>query len=311
MLKSEPTDFNPLSAISVQLRLFCSQLIQSIAQKPMARVSLLVVLGLGGVSWLGIVAIAPQSAHAYTANVEVSLSRQSRESFQSFLRRAEAVARAAVQRSFDRDILVSYVAVTVVGQNNGAIAPVLKLNVSRKAWRNRPDPQRWTTYLPNTESLLGFNRTTGEPEIPEPTPTQNQQPTQRRQQPSPRQPPETIINIPGANIRLLPPPPQPTTLPPGSAGANPNAPGGAGTNNPNGGAGTNNPNGGAGTNNSNGGAGTNNPNGGAGTNNPNGGAGTNNPNGGAGTNNPNGGAGTNNPNGGSFNQPGGSGTNTP
>jgi hypothetical protein len=303
MLKSEPTDFNPLSAISIQLRHSCAQLIESIAHKPMARVSLVAVLGLGIVSWIGTAAIAPQSAHAYTANLEVSLSRQSRENFISFVRRAEAVARAAAQRSFDRDILVSNVAVTVIGQNNGAIAPVLKLNVSRRAWRSRPDPQRWITYLPNSESLLGFNRTTGEPEIPEPPPTPNQQPPQQRQQPT--QPPQTIINIPGANIRLVPPPPQPTNLPPGAAGAPPG--GGAGNNqNPNGGTGNNqNPNGGAGNN--------QNPNGGAGNNQNlnNGGAGNNqNPNGGAGNNQNlnNGGAGTQAP--GQSNQQGGSGTNT-
>ncbi len=247
MLKSKPTDFNPLAALSVQLKHFCAQLIESVAHKPVARVSLLAVLGLGTVSWLGTTAIAPQRAYAYTANLEVSLSRQSRESFTSFVRRAEAVARAAAQRSFDRDILVSYVSVTVIGQNNGAIAPVLKLNVSRKAWRSRPDPQRWITYLPNTESLLGFNRTTGEPEVPEPIPAPNQQPPQQRQQPT--VPPQTIINIPGANIRLVPPPPQPTTLPPGAAGAPPGGGGGGNNQNPNPGTGNNqNPNPGTGNN---------------------------------------------------------------
>jgi hypothetical protein len=230
MLQSDPGDFNPLSAVSVESKPSYAQLIQSIAQKSMTGLSLLAVLSLAGFSWLTTTAIAPQIVQAYTANIEVSLSRQSPESFQSFLRRAEAVARAAVQRSFDRDILVSDVDVTVVGQNNGAIVPVLKLNVTRKAWRSRPDPQRWITYLPNSDLLLGFNQPTGQPEVPEPAPTPTQQPTQnpyRRQRPSRRQPPQTIINIPGANIRLVPPPPQPTTLPPGAAGTTP--PGGTGT----------------------------------------------------------------------------------
>jgi hypothetical protein len=133
-------------------------LIKSIGQKQITSVSLGAVLGLTGISWLTTAAIAPQIAQAYTAKVNVSLNRQLGESYESFLRRAEAVARAAAQRSFDGDILVTEVAVTIIGENNGAIAPLLSLEVSRQSWRSRPDPQRWARYFPNTESLLGFDK---------------------------------------------------------------------------------------------------------------------------------------------------------
>lgn len=157
MLKSEPGDFNPLAAIS-------RQLIYSIVQKPIAPIGLSVVLGLASVSWLTTAVIAPQSAQAYTARVDVSLSRQIEESYESFIRRAEAVARAAAQRSFDGDILVTDVRVMVLGQNDGAIAPVLLLEVSRQSWRSRPDPQQWATYLPDAPALLGFEGLPGQAE---------------------------------------------------------------------------------------------------------------------------------------------------
>lgn len=162
MLKSEPGDFNPLAAIS-------RQLIYSIVQKPIAPIGLSVVLGLASVSWLTTAVIAPQSAQAYTARVDVSLSRQIEESYESFLRRAEAVARAAAQRSFDGDILVTDVRVMILGQNDGAIAPVLLLEVSRQSWRSRPDPQQWATYLPDAPALLGFDGLPGQAELQPPT----------------------------------------------------------------------------------------------------------------------------------------------
>ncbi|WP_224411028.1 hypothetical protein [Oscillatoria salina] len=121
-----------------------------------AGVSLATVLGLTGVSWIGIEAIAPQVAQAYTARLDVELNRQEGETYQTMLRRAEAVARAAAQRAFDSDILVNDVAVTILGENEGAIAPILRLDVSRQSWRRQPDPQVWATYFPNVESLLDF-----------------------------------------------------------------------------------------------------------------------------------------------------------
>jgi len=113
MLKSKSREVNPLSAISVSLKKASAELFESIAQKQIAPIGLIAVLGFAGVSWLTTSLVAPQIAQAYTARINVALNRETDESFRSFLRRAEAVARAAAQRSFDRDILVTDVAVTV------------------------------------------------------------------------------------------------------------------------------------------------------------------------------------------------------
>lgn len=199
MLKSDPGNFNPLSATTIQLKKTSAQLFEAIVQKRMAPVGLLTVLSFTGMGWISIAAIAPQIAQAYTASVDVSVNRQIDETYESFLRRAETVARAAAQRSFDRDILITDVAVTVVGQNDGAIAPLLLLEVSRQSWRNRPDPQRWATYFPNTESLLGFDRAnvnpgtqpSGVPQLNTPRPI-----------PTPPIPAPTIIEIPGTPVRI-------------------------------------------------------------------------------------------------------------
>ena len=214
--------------------MFSIQLIKSVAQKQLVSVSLVTVLGLGGVTWLTTTAIAPQKVQAYTARVDVSLNRQSDESYESFLRRAEAVARAAAQRSFDQDILVTNVAVTVLGQNDGAIAPVLLLEVSRQDWRSRPDAQRWATYFPATQSLLGFESPGTEVETgpvtvpgtaePPPPPTPFPPPIPPAQiqpppeaipaSPIPATPPQAQPGIPDATTPPpVTPPPAPTPIP--------------------------------------------------------------------------------------------------
>ena len=229
MLESDSSDFKLLSVIAVQLKKSSSELFKSIAQKPIAPITLLTVLGFTGVSWLTTAAIAPQKVQAYTANVDVSLNRQTGESFQSFLRRAEAVARAAAQRSFDRDILVTQVLVTVVGQNDGAIVPVLSLAVSRQAWRNRPDPQRWATYFPNTQSLLRFDESETEepgtqPAATPPPPPRPGVPVPGRRGPNAQPGTPTIIQIPGTPVQIQAPPGTPVTTPPTAPGSAPTPP---------------------------------------------------------------------------------------
>ena len=170
----------------------------SIGQKQIIPASIVAILGLASVSWLSITAIAPQTAQAYTARIEVSLTRQTDESYENLLRRAEAVARAAAQRSFDGDILVTEVSVTISGQNGGAIAPILLLEVSRSNWKRRPDTQFWATYFPNTEILLGFTELETEVDSP-PEPPSPEQPS-----PPQRLPRRRIQRIPSS----LPSPPE-------------------------------------------------------------------------------------------------------
>ncbi|MBG1269859.1 hypothetical protein [Nostoc sp. WHI] len=121
------------------------------------RIVPLVVLLISTVpAWFVTEAIAPQVVRAYTARVDLAIDRQSDENYETVLRRAEAAARAAAQRSFDQDILVTDVSIIVSVQNHGAIAPVLTLEVSRPQWRSRPDAQNWSTYFKTARSLLLF-----------------------------------------------------------------------------------------------------------------------------------------------------------
>ncbi|MDJ0703667.1 MAG: hypothetical protein QNJ46_10345 [Leptolyngbyaceae cyanobacterium MO_188.B28] len=118
-------------------------------------IGLMSILGAAGGVWLGQAAISPQAAHAYTSRVSLFLTRELNERYTTLIRRAEITARAGAQRSFDADLLVTEVIITVVGENQGISVPILTLQATREQWRNRPEPQYWSTYYPDARELLG------------------------------------------------------------------------------------------------------------------------------------------------------------
>lgn len=119
--------------------------------------------------WITTEIIASQVAQAYTKRVDLLIDRLQDESYENIIQRAELAARAATQRSFDKDILITEVSVMVSAQNRGAIAPIVQLQVSRSQWKQRPDPKLWMTYFKTARTLLSFDQNT--PLVPETTVT--------------------------------------------------------------------------------------------------------------------------------------------
>ncbi len=117
----------------------------------MATIAMLLIGGL----WLTTETLSPQIAQAET-RVDLSLERQPNETYDSLLRRAEAAASATAQESFSLDNQLPNVAITVVGQNEGAIAPILTLQVTRPEWRSYPDVSHWAKYYSSAKTLLLF-----------------------------------------------------------------------------------------------------------------------------------------------------------
>jgi hypothetical protein len=102
-------------------------------------------------------AILAPSVLAYPAQTNVTLDVLPSESYDTLIRRAEAVARAAAQRSFDRDLLINQISVVILAQNQANTVPILTLSTTRSQWRSRPDARRWATYYPSAKPLLGFD----------------------------------------------------------------------------------------------------------------------------------------------------------
>jgi hypothetical protein len=121
-------------------------------RRGLARVGLTLALAFGGVGLPAVV--TPPAAEAYTSRLNLFLVRESGESFETFLRRSEIIARAGVQRSFDSDVLMTDVIVTIVGESQGLSMPVLTVAVSRRDWQRRPDVLAWVEYYPAARALL-------------------------------------------------------------------------------------------------------------------------------------------------------------
>jgi hypothetical protein len=171
------------------------------------------VLGLSS-GVLLVEAIAPKAVHAQTNQVSVSLQRQPNESFETFINRAEAAARATAQRNFASSA-TSGVAVTVLGESAGLVAPLLSLEVNRDNWRSRPDPQQWATYYSDARTLLGFQGL-APATAAQPNPAVPAQPTADSNSPTASEPTaQTPVTAPATTI-FIPPNAQvsPTTQPP-------------------------------------------------------------------------------------------------
>ncbi len=113
------------------------------------------IIGGTGV-WLTEALIAPQASQAYTSRLDLFLARESGETYDTLLRRAEMAARAGAQRSFDQDLLITNVSVTVVAEGDGVTVPILALRVDREQWRSRPETTYWATYYRTAEMLLNL-----------------------------------------------------------------------------------------------------------------------------------------------------------
>ena len=113
--------------------------------------ALAALVGVGG----GLVPtlVTPPVAQAYTSRVNLLIVREPGESFETLVQRSEIIARAAIQRSFDADVLMTDVIVTVTGDNQGIAIPILMVPVSRSDWRLSPDVAQWARYFEAARAL--------------------------------------------------------------------------------------------------------------------------------------------------------------
>ncbi|MFQ3680253.1 MAG: hypothetical protein SNJ60_07080 [Pseudanabaenaceae cyanobacterium] len=112
------------------------------------------LLGMGLVVW-GLT--GGMAAQAERREVDLRLPAQT-VPLPVLVRQAEMLARAATQEAFDKEVLVSQVAVKVTLETEQAAAPLLQVNVSRTNWLARPDVQIWGRYFLDSAALMGLRR---------------------------------------------------------------------------------------------------------------------------------------------------------
>jgi hypothetical protein len=99
--------------------------------------------------------IIPVVAQAQTKPVELRLNAQN-QNFKTLIQQAEAVAKNTIEQSFLENPNLTAVSLTVIGEHNGTVAPILSTNVSRLNWQQKPTIQAWSQYFTASEILLGF-----------------------------------------------------------------------------------------------------------------------------------------------------------
>ncbi|MBW4520266.1 MAG: hypothetical protein KME16_11275 [Scytolyngbya sp. HA4215-MV1] len=166
-------------------------------------IHLCIGVGLTSGMWLAQATIAPLVAQAYTARMTLMLEYRFDETYETLLRRAEAIARAAAQRSFDQDILVTDVAVSVLGESEGATLPILTLEVTRPQWRSRPDTRYWATYFRSARTLLDLTRQQNGGAPAQPVPSRPTAPTAPANT-TPTEPPDSTNPIPSPDEQSNP-----------------------------------------------------------------------------------------------------------
>ncbi|MDV3347942.1 hypothetical protein SPB21_02030 [Leptothoe sp. ISB3NOV94-8A] len=120
-----------------------------------APLGLAVLLGTSGALWLTEALIMPKASYAYTSRLNLFLTLEDGEPYSSLVTRANMAARAGAQRSFDQDLLITEVMISVTAENSDGIAvPILNLRVSRQEWGQQPMTEYWATYFRGAQTLL-------------------------------------------------------------------------------------------------------------------------------------------------------------
>jgi hypothetical protein len=102
---------------------------------------------------LGLSSISPTLA----ATRRFSQQIKGDSSFERMIQQAEAIAQETANQAFN-DPNTTEVVVNIAAEQEGQIAPILFLNVSREDWQRQQSIQVWAKYPGGVKRLLGFER---------------------------------------------------------------------------------------------------------------------------------------------------------
>ena len=143
------------------------------------------ILGIA-VGWL---IIFPLSVFAQVAQLPLSISRSTNENFDGFVQRATTLTASTLKNRFEKEKSLNQLRVVVIGENDGAVAPVLAVTMSRQQWLSNPHPEPLINYFPDSKSLLGFDTPTPPVDLSTPQPfSPNASPTPEKSPQSPTLP---------------------------------------------------------------------------------------------------------------------------
>jgi hypothetical protein len=176
----------------------------------------LVSLSLGCGGWFTVALVDSPVAIAQISQIPLTLSREPDETYPNFVQRATTLVTTRLKNDFSKNSSLNELRIVVIGQNNGNIAPVLSVNMSRQQWLNNPNPQSLINYFADSEFLLGFDTPVAPiPQTATPVPT-----TPSAETPSPTQSPPPNVspsNNPPLPAMTSPPEVETPTNPPNNS----------------------------------------------------------------------------------------------
>lgn len=98
------------------------------------------------------------SATADPKQLNLFLSSQPNQSFQTLLQEAESLAKNSIQQSFQSSPDRIDISVNILGEHYGQQVPLLSVTVSQTNWHRDPKVQSWAKYFNNASQLLGFSK---------------------------------------------------------------------------------------------------------------------------------------------------------
>jgi hypothetical protein len=101
--------------------------------------------------------LVASSAIAETRQMSYTISSGSETDFSGLMQRAEQFAHDWIQQSFVSNPSLTDVTVHILGEHNGAEAPLLYVTVSRAQWQHNPTIATWGDYFGRASAVvLGY-----------------------------------------------------------------------------------------------------------------------------------------------------------
>lgn len=101
------------------------------------------------------------TALAETKELNLTLESIGNPSFETIMKQAQELAEQSVEQEFTDNPEITEVSITILGDRNGQIVPLLRSKVSRSQWQQDPRIYLWTKYFNNSGVLLGFYNSSG------------------------------------------------------------------------------------------------------------------------------------------------------
>ena len=146
--------------------------------------------------------VAADVAFAQNAAINLPVTVKRGESYEGLLERSFKLASKSIEQRLQGNKTANRVNLLVTAEQDGTIAPLFSVNVSRQDWTGNPNIQRWANVFPYGKDLLGFGslRPVATPQTPPSTPPTEVPPPPANPNPNP-------LPIDGIPAESLPPTP--------------------------------------------------------------------------------------------------------